>query len=520
MKRITKISENKGNAVVKKLRVAAYCRVSTASDEQLVSLAAQKAHYENYIEANDEWKFAGLYFDEGISGTKKEKRDGLLSMIADCEKGRIDLVITKSISRFARNTTDCLEMVRKLLDLNIYIYFEKENLNTGAMESELMLSILSSLAESESVSIAENSKWAVKRRFQNGTFIISYPPYGYANVDGKMVIVPEQAEIVKEIFRDTLAGKSTHVIQKELNERGVPTKKGGKWTHGTVNAIICNEKYTGDVLYQKTYTDSSFNRHVNRGEEDQYLIRDNHEAIISREDYARANAVVKQRGKEKGNGVNTNKYQNRYAFSGKIRCAECGSIFKRRQHYKPSGNYVAWSCANHLEDKKVCTMKYVTDDALKLAFVTMMNKLSFGCQAVLRPLLQSLRGQNDKELLLKIEELETAIEKNTEQRQVLTNLMASGYLEPALFNKESNELASEADSLRQEKDSLMHSVNGEMVKTEELQKLMKFVSKGTMQTEFEEEVFCNFVKGMTVHSREEVVFELKCGLSLKERLVE
>ena len=520
MKRITKIAENRDTVAIKKLRVAAYCRVSTASDEQLVSLAAQKAHYENYIKANDEWEFAGLYYDEGISGTKKEKREGLLSMIADCEKGKIDLVITKSISRFARNTTDCLELVRKLLDLNIYIYFEKENLNTGSMESELMLSILSSLAESESVSIAENSKWAAKRRFQNGTFIISYPPYGYANVDGKMVVVPEQAETVKEIFRDTLAGKSTHAIQKELNERGVPTKKGGKWTHGTVNAIISNEKYTGDVLYQKTYTDSSFNRHVNRGEEDQYLIRDNHEAIISREDYARANAVVKQRGKEKGNGINTNKYQNRYAFSGKIRCAECGGIFKRRQHYKPSGNYVAWSCAKHLEDKKACTMKYVTDEALKSTFITMMNKLSFGCQAVLRPLLKSLREQNDKELLLKIEELETAIEKNTEQRQVLTNLMASGYLEPALFNKESNELAAEADRLRQEKDSLMHSVNGEMVKTEELQKLMKFVSKGTMQTEFEEEAFCSFVTGITVYSREEVVFELKCGLSLKERLVE
>lgn len=173
-----------------------------------------------------------------------------------------------------------------------------------------------------------------------------------------------------------------------------------------------------------------------------------------------------------------------------------------------------------MEDKKVCTMKYVTDDALKLAFVNMMNKLSFGCQAVLRPLLQSLRGQNDKELLLKIEELETSIEKNTEQRQVLTSLMASGYLEPALFNKESNELAVEADRLRQEKDSLMHSVNGEMVKNEELQKLIKFVSKGTLQTEFEEEVFCSFVKEITVYSREEVVFELKCGLSLKERLVE
>ena len=161
MKRITKIAEN-ASLGKKKIRVAAYCRVSTASEEQLVSLAAQKAHYENYIKSNDNWEFAGLYYDEGISGTKKEKRDGLLAMVAACERGMIDFVITKSISRFARNTTDCLELVRKLLDLNIYIYFEKENINTGSMESELMLSILSGLAESESVSISENEKWGIR----------------------------------------------------------------------------------------------------------------------------------------------------------------------------------------------------------------------------------------------------------------------------------------------------------------------------------------------------------------------
>lgn len=519
MKRITKIEENM-LLEKRKLRVAAYCRVSTARDEQLVSLAAQKAHYESYIKSNDEWEFAGLYYDEGISGTKKEKRDGLLAMVAACERGTIDFVITKSISRFARNTTDCLELVRKLLDLNIYIYFEKENLNTGFMESELMLSILSSLAESESVSISENEKWGIKRRFQNGTFIISYPPYGYDNVDGEMVIVPEQAEIVKQIFADTLAGKSTHEIADELNERGVATKKGGHWTPGTVNAIIGNEKYTGDVLFQKTYTDSSFNRHQNRGELDQYLMQDHHEAIISKEEFELANAVLKQRGREKGNGHDTGRYQNRYGFSGRICCGECGGKYKRRMHYKPSGQYVAWACANHLKDKESCSQKYITDDALKLAFVTMMNKLVFGHQMVLRPLLQSLRGLNDQSRLLKIEELETAIEKNREQKQVLTNLMASGYLEPALFNKESNELAAEAEALRQEKDGLMRSVNGDMVKIEELQRLLRFTSKGTMMTEFVDEIFLSFVERITVLSRKEVVFEWKCGLSLKERLVE
>lgn len=221
MKRITRIEENSSNQrFSKKLRVAAYCRVSTGSGEQLVSLETQKNHYESYIKSNPDWEFAGLYFDEGISGTKKAKRVALLQMMEDCKRGMIDFIVTKSISRFPRNTTDCLELVRKLIDLGIFIYFEKENLNPGDMESELMLSILSSLAEGESVSIAENSKWSVQRRFQNGTFKISYPPYGYKNVDGEMAIVPEQAEVVRFIFNQVLSGKSSNSVAAELQKQG------------------------------------------------------------------------------------------------------------------------------------------------------------------------------------------------------------------------------------------------------------------------------------------------------------
>ena len=280
MKRITKIEENNALSVKTKTRVAAYCRVSTASDEQLISLDTQKAHYEDYIKSNSEWEYAGVFFDEGITGTKKECRDGLNSLIDSCEKGLVDLVITKSISRFSRNTTDCLELVRKLMALNVTVIFEKENINTDTMESELMLSILSSLAESESVSISENNKWSIQKRFQNGTYIISYPPYGYENAGGEMIVVPEQAEVVKKIFEDTLAGKSTHAVAKELNDSGVRSKKGGKWTPGAINAIIRNEKFTGDVIFQKTYTDSQFSRHTNDGELNKYLCENHHEPIV------------------------------------------------------------------------------------------------------------------------------------------------------------------------------------------------------------------------------------------------
>ena len=520
MKRITKLHDNMEMMQTKKLRVAAYCRVSTAKVDQLESLEAQKEHYENYIKGNPEWEFAGIYYDAGISGTKKEMREGLLSMITDCEHGKIDFIITKSISRFARNVTDCLELVRKLLNLGISIYFEKENLDTGSMESELMLSILGSLAENESISISENEKWSIRKRFQNGTYVISYPPYGYTNLDGEMVIVLEQAEIVKEIFAEALAGKGTHTIATALNKRGIPSKKGGRWYAETVARLIGNEKYTGDALFQKTYTDSSFNRHVNYGEQDMYLVKDHHEAIITHEDFEKANGVLEQRGKEKGIEKQSTKYQNRYAFSGRIKCAECGSSFKRRIRYQTKGTYVVWCCSNHIKNIKECSMEYITDDAVKKAFVTMMSKLVFGHQVILKPLLKSLQSMNDKDKFSEIQEIESRIEKNTEQRQVLTSLMASKYLEPVLFNKGNNRLTTEMEMLRKEKDNLTRSIGGDRTKAEELQKLIRFTAKGEMLTQFDDEVFLTYVEKITVLSSADIIFELKCGLQIKERLVD
>ena len=518
MKRITKI-ENKAAREKKKIRVAAYCRVSTDSDEQMISLDAQKAHYESYIKLNDEWEYAGLYYDEGISGTKVDARSGLLSMLSDCEEGKIDLIITKSISRFARNTTDCLEMVRKLIDLGIYIIFEKEKIHTGSMESELMLSILAGLAESESVSISQNSKWSIRKRFEKGTFIISYPPYGYDNVDGEMLIVPEQAEIVKEIFASCLAGNGTYTIAKRLNDRGIPTKKGGKWHGSTINGILTNEKYTGDAIFQKTYTDSSFRRHTNYGEQDMFLCAGHHEAIVSHEDFDKVREILDRRAIEKGNGSNTSRYQKRYAFSGRIKCGNCGSSFKRRQHYKPSGDYVAWTCDTHLRDKDACSMLYIEDEAIKAAFATLMNKLIFGHQEILKPLMRSLRGLDDKDRLIQINVMGRKIEENADKKQTLATLMAQGLLDAAVYNSASQNLMVEEQELKDRKEELMNNIGGDKTKVRELQALMDFTSKGEMLTEFDEELFTAFVEKIIVQSREEITFRLKCGLNLKERLV-
>ena len=519
MKKVTKITQNTAESPEQpKLRVAAYCRVSTGSEEQLESLEAQIQHYEAYIKANPAWEFAGVYYDEGITGTKKEKRPELLRMIADCENNKIDLIVTKSISRFARNTIDCLELVRRLINLGIFVYFEKEELNTGSMESELMLSILSQLAQSESSSIAENNKWSIERRFKNGTFKISCPPYGYGAVDGELIVNEAEAEIIRFIFAEILSGKGCGKIAEALNNRDIPTRRGGPWSATTIRGMVGNEKYTGDAILQKTYTDDSFNRHVNYGEKKQYLVKNNHNSIISHEVFEAAQIAIVQRAMEKGLEKRSGKSQNRYPYSGKITCGNCGGTFKRRTH--ESGRHkIAWCCITHLEDKEKCSMKYIAEPDFEYAFVTMMNKLIFGHKTVLMPLLESLRGISSNDSMTSIRELDKKLEENAEQRNILVGLMTKGYLEPAVYNRGNNELLQEAERIKRQKESLVRFINNDTQNLSEVGELLHFASRAAMLTGFDGDVFKSFVKRIIVHSRSEIGFELKCGITLKERLV-
>jgi site-specific DNA recombinase len=283
-------------------------------------------------------------------------------------------------------------------------------------------------------------------------------------VDGKLFINKEQAEIVKRIFSEALAGKGTQKIADGLNSDKIPTKRGSHWTATTIRGILSNEKYTGDVLLQKTYTDENFKRHYNHGEKDQYMIRDHHEAIISHEEFEAAQEILKQRGKEKGVIKGSSKYQKRYPFSGKIKCAECGSSFKRRIHGSGNRKYIAWCCTKHIKDASSCSMKFVREDAIHQAFVVMINKLIFGHKFILRPLLQSLKKTNYSDNIAKIQELETKIKENTERVQVIMGLMAKGYLEPALFNTQKNELSKEAALLKEQKEAINRAIYNVPVK--------------------------------------------------------
>lgn len=515
MKRITKIKENK--PILKKKRVAAYCRVSTGQDAQLLSLQTQKAHYEAWIKKNPEWEYAGLYYDEGISGTKKDTRPGLMKLLEDCEHGLIDHVVTKSISRFARNTTDSLEMVRKLLGLNISVFFEKENIDTGSMESELLLTIMSSLAESESVSISENKKWSDQRAFANGTYKCSSTPFGYDwdKENAEMVINLEEAEAVRFIFEQTLSGMGSEDIAKALTLRGVPTKRNGKWTGHTVTGIIRNEKYTGACLFQKTYTDSSFNRHRNMGEKNQYYMEDHHEAIITSEEYDTANELVDRRRAEKGISYDTDKYHVRYPFSGKVICGECSGKMKRKTYNHL--NKVVLACSTHLRDKDSCSMKFIENTDMERTFMTMMNKLIFGCDRILKPFYEQLKAKSTSEVLVQIHAIDDQMEELAGKQKTIKTLFSQGLIDPALMTKGLNGVTQELEQLKIKKDSLEYCARSDLTHIEETAKLIHFAERSGMFTEFDGELFTRFVDMVLVKSRTEYVFRLKCGLELTER---
>lgn len=501
----------------KKRRVAAYCRVSTDNKDQLESLETQKAHYESYILLHSEWEYAGLYYDTGITGTKAEIRDGLQNLLTACRIGKVEHILVKSISRFSRNTTDCLSIVRELLNIGVTIYFEKENIDTGEMESELILSILSSMAEEESASISKNEKWSIQRRMAAGTFKIGYVPYGYQrDENGDMVIEPAEAGVVRFIFRTLLAGNSTDTIASALQHQGIPTRKGGNWSGSTVRDIIVNEKYVGDVLFQKTYTDDSFRRHNNHGEVKTYLVSEHHEPIISRGDFDKANALIRQRGKEKGIVRENGKYQNRFAFSGKIICGICGGKYKRRIH--SHGAEIAWVCNTHIEDIRRCSAKYVRDDVLKAAFVTMLNKLIFSRKLILKPLYDTLRADSTDESIKRMQELQQMLEKNSEKKHTLRQLRAQDIIDNVMFNQEMNMLRKAAEDYRNELAVLGTYTSAEAYEITELDKLLKFTETTALLDEFSDELFTAFVDHIIVYDRDCIEFRLKCGLTLKEVL--
>lgn len=365
-----------------KLRGAAYCRVSTDSDEQATSYEAQVEHYKEYIKKNPEWEFAGIYADDDISGTNTKNREEFNRMIEDCEAGTIDMIITKSISRFARNTLDCLKYIRQLKEKNIPVFFEKEAINSMDAKGEVLLTIMASLAQQESQSLSQNVKLGLQFRYQNGQVQVNHNRFlGYTkDEEGNLVIDPEQAEIVKRIYREYLEGYSMDKIAAGLEADGILTGAGKpRWHTSTINKIFRNEKYIGDALLQKTYTTDFLNktRVKNTGIVPQYYVEGNHEAIIPREIYMRVQEELVRRRvvKTSANGKKRS-YICNHCFSQIIICGDCGEMF-RRIHWNNRGyKSIVWRCISKLEPTGLeCHARTSNELDLQEIVLTSLNEL-------------------------------------------------------------------------------------------------------------------------------------------------
>lgn len=350
--------ENKDRpAPEQRLRVAAYCRVSTGDAEQLTSFESQKAYYTEKILTNPEWLMAGIFADEGITGTSAKKRPAFMKMIRRCRNGQIDLILTKSISRFARNTVDCLNYVRELKELGIAVLFEKENINTLETDSEIIITMMGAFAQSESESISQNIRWGQRQAMKEGRVNFNYKQfYGYERgEDGKPKIVPEQAQVVRKIFAAYLAGMSTTAIKDMLESERIPTVTGKLvWDSAGIRRILMNEKYAGDVLMQKTYVKDCLTKKTvkNNGELPKYLIQNHHEAIVSREVFNQVQAERTRRASLTTASTNgaaaASKYSSKFALSGILFCGECGKPYQRRTWAKNGKKKVVWRCSNRL----------------------------------------------------------------------------------------------------------------------------------------------------------------------------
>lgn len=517
---IKAISEGSQTQPQKKLKVCAYARVSTSSRAQADSYVAQVEYYTKKIENNPLWEFAGVYADEGITGTKVKGRDEFKTMITACEDGDIDLILTKSITRFARNTVECIQTIRRLKAIGVGIIFEKEGINTLTEASELMLTILASVAQGESEDFSGNNRWAIINRFENGTFIVGTPAYGYRkDEEGNLIIEETEAEVVRWIYESYLNGMGTYVIAKMLNDHKIPTIRGSeKWHDSVVKSILTNPVYEGDALYQKTYTETQFpfNRKVNYGQMNMYLTKDAHPPIITHEEAEAVRSVMEYRYRTLG--MAGEKYKNRYIFSGRIICGDCGSHFRRQKIYigQPYEKII-WTCHRHVEDKDSCHMKAIREDVLRQAFVDMWNKLYTNQGTVLEPLLKALTelaaSKPDTE---EMEKLDNEIHSLSEQSRILNEVMKKGYMDSALFMEKYNLLAHRLTECRRRKMHLArrHKRTKEVVRTEQLIGLLK---QEGYQREFKEELFDMVVKEIRISLNHEISFCLKNGIVLTER---
>ena len=492
-----------------KLRVAAYVRVSSRSEEQEESFAAQLRYYTQKIAQEPDWILVDIYADEGVSGLSTGKREEFNRLMADCRKGKIDSILVKSISRFARNTVDFLSSVRELKRLGVNVIFEKENINTAEAANEFLLTFFCNGAQEESMSISGNQRWAMRKRMERGELLTSSIPYGYRLEEKMLVPIPEEAAVVCEVFKKYLSGWGEAEIAADLRRRAVPTGDNtDQWRTTTVRCILKNEKYVGDARQQKTFTKDVRNkkRKINTGERDQYYVENSHTPILPREVYEKAMCLRKERTST------SEPYQT--PFRKMIFCAECGSLCKCRRQ-----NDVAyWGCAAHEHDVEACKGKRVTEESIKQAFVRMWNTLSRHRKDIVAPTInmleriQAAQTRGNAELV----RCNQQIAQLTEQNHVLAEIERQGLMDSAFFIEQRTTLDKQLAAAREEKRRLFtEDADADLMNELETLCMLLEEDDAPKQT-FNESDFQRIVTRVEIGRDKKLRFHLTCGLCFTE----
>lgn len=507
-----------------KLKVAAYARVSTDEAEQLNSYKTQCDYYTSYIQGKPEWEFVGLYADEVITGTSAKRRKEFQRLIRDAMDGKIDLILVKSISRFARNTVDSLQTVRRLRDKGVRIFFEKENIDSLDAKCDMILSIYSSLAEEESRSISTNIRWAHQKKVERGEVVLNFNNiYGYQQDEDKNVTIKiQEAEIVREIYHKYLIGYSIRRIIRELKENEIKSPLGSsKWSSSTIKGILENEKYIGDVILQKTYKrDFLTQRRVrNTGQAPQKYVENNHPAIVDKLTWNAVQAEIERRNSLRSTeATGKGRYDMRYAFSGVIECGECNSNFRR--HNYTNGNKIerTWACKEHLKGNKYCTQEILKEELLEELFVNTLNRLLLNRDKVLKKVEASVKeamlevGTDNKQ---QIEKVDLMIEKLQADMLELNKRRGKREVDAEQYNTESREIMEQLDELFKQRDELIAEQSDGALSKSQYKMLTDFLKNEQKQTEFDKDVFTKLVDKVIVHSREEITFVFKDGTEIK-----
>ena len=501
----------------RKRKVAAYARVSTDSDEQFTSYEAQIDYYTQYIKARDDWEFVQVYTDEGITGTSTKHREGFKQMVADALEGKIDLIVTKSVSRFARNTVDSLTTIRQLKDKGVECFFEKENIWTFDGKGELLITIMSSLAQEESRSIFENCTWGQRKRMADGRVSVPFDHFlGYERGEnGELVINEEQAKTVRLIYDLFLQGLTPHTIANRLTAMGILTpRRKAKWNQGTVRSILTNEKYKGDALMQKCYTaDFLTKKQVpNNGVLPQYYVEGDHEAIIPPETFE----LVQQEMLRRNN--RDNRYSGVDIFASRIVCGECGSYYGAKVwHSNSKYRRIIYRCNHKYHDGKTCSTPNLTEDEIKSSFVAAVNKLIANKGEVIANL------EAMSQTLFGTEVLECAREKLSAEMDLLQNMIQAAIaenahiaLDQAAYQKRFDKMREKYEDAKRQHDDIKQQIAD---KTSARVAASRFI--GTLKkmdgliTEFDPSLWGSLLDHVAVYSKEDMRYTFKDGTEIK-----